>query len=68
MTEVQSDMSDLIALTAHPERVLTRSNAQHKSLATLLRRRQTGRAVDLMRRHIEGTEHILGGLLPASRN
>ncbi|MGZ5376298.1 MAG: FadR/GntR family transcriptional regulator [Solirubrobacterales bacterium] len=65
MTEVQSEMSDLIALIAHPQRVLTRSNAQHKALASLLRRRMAGRAVTLMRRHLEGTEHILAGLLPA---
>lgn len=67
MTEVQSEMSDLIGLIAHPERVLTRSNAQHRRLVSLLRRRRAGRAVTLMRRHIAGTEHILAGLLPAPR-
>ena len=30
MTEVQGQMSDLIALIPHPEQVLTHSNAQHK--------------------------------------
>ena len=64
MTEVQGQMSDLIARIAHPEEVLTRSNQQHRRLIALLRRRDTGRAVRLMREHIEGTEHILGGLLP----
>jgi GntR family transcriptional repressor for pyruvate dehydrogenase complex len=63
MTEVQGQMSDLIALIAHPERVLTRSNAQHRRLVELLRRADGPRAVSLMREHIEGTEHILAGLI-----
>ncbi len=67
MTEVQGAMSDLIALIAHPEQVLTHSNAQHAALVKLLRRRDATRAVGLMREHIEGTEHILAGLLPALR-
>jgi GntR family transcriptional repressor for pyruvate dehydrogenase complex len=64
MTEVQGQMSDLIARIAHPEEVLTRSNNQHRRLVVMLRRREGGRAVQLMRRHIEGTEHILAGLMP----
>jgi GntR family transcriptional repressor for pyruvate dehydrogenase complex len=64
MTEVQGQMSDLIAYIAHPEEVLTRSNEQHRRLVALLRQRDVGRAVKLMREHVEGTEHILGGLLP----
>ena len=63
MTEVQGQMSDLIALIAHPERVLTHSNAQHRRLVELLRRADGPRAVSLMREHIEGTEHILAGLI-----
>jgi len=62
MTEVQGQMSDLIALIAHPEQVLTHSNTQHGRLVTLLRKRDGTRAVKLMREHIEGTEHILAGL------
>jgi DNA-binding GntR family transcriptional regulator len=64
MTDVQGQMSDLIALIPHPEAVLTRSNAQHARLVKLLRRRDGARAVRLMRAHVEGTEHILAGLLP----
>jgi GntR family transcriptional regulator, transcriptional repressor for pyruvate dehydrogenase complex len=64
MTEVQGQMSDLIARIAHPDVVLTSSNAQHKRLVALLGRHDSGRAVRLMREHIEGTEHILAGLLP----
>ena len=63
MTAVQGQMSDLIALIAHPEQVLTRSNEQHRRLTSLLRRRDP-RALRLIREHIEGTEHILAGLLP----
>jgi DNA-binding FadR family transcriptional regulator len=63
MTEVQGQMSDLIALIAHPEEVLARSNDQHRRLVGLLRRGDASRAVRLMRRHIEGTEHILAGLI-----
>jgi GntR family transcriptional regulator, transcriptional repressor for pyruvate dehydrogenase complex len=63
MTEVQGQMSDLIALIAHPEQVLTHSNAQHRRLVGLLRRGDGSRAVRLMREHIEGTEHILAGLI-----
>jgi GntR family transcriptional regulator, transcriptional repressor for pyruvate dehydrogenase complex len=65
MTEVQGHMSELIARIAHPEEVLTRSNAQHRRLVRLLRERDASCAVSLMRAHIEGTEHILAGLLPS---
>ena len=63
MTEVQGEMSALIAQIAHPEQVLTRSNAQHGRIVALLRRGEPSRAVKLMRDHIEGTEHILAGLI-----
>jgi GntR family transcriptional regulator, transcriptional repressor for pyruvate dehydrogenase complex len=66
MTEVQGRMSELIALIAHPDEVLARSNDQHRRLVGLLRRGDATRAVKLMRRHIEGTEHILAGLLPVA--
>ena len=63
MTEVQSQMSDLITLIAHPAEVLSHSNEQHRRLVVLLRRGESSSAVRLMREHIEGTEHILGGLI-----
>jgi len=63
MTEVQGQVSELIALIAHPEQVLIHSNEQHGRLVTLLRRGDGPRAVQLMREHIEGTEHILAGLI-----
>jgi GntR family transcriptional regulator, transcriptional repressor for pyruvate dehydrogenase complex len=64
MTEMQGQMSDLIARIAHPDEVLTRSNEQHRRLVALTRKQDIGRAVRLMREHIEGTEHILVGLMP----
>jgi DNA-binding FadR family transcriptional regulator len=67
MTEVQGQLSELIALIPHPEEVLAQSNAQHRRLVALLRGRDAGRAVRLMREHIEGTEHILAGLMPERR-
>jgi DNA-binding FadR family transcriptional regulator len=65
MTDVQSQMSELIALIAHPPEVLARSNDQHALLVKALRNGDGARAVRLMREHTEGTEHILAGLLPA---
>ena len=56
MTEVQGQMSDLIQRIAHPDEVLSRSNAQHRQLVALLRRGEVGPAVKLMRQHCEGTE------------
>jgi DNA-binding FadR family transcriptional regulator len=65
MTDVQSQMSDLIALIAHPPEVLARSNEQHERLVKALRKGDGAQAVRQMREHTEGTEHILAGLLPA---
>jgi GntR family transcriptional regulator, transcriptional repressor for pyruvate dehydrogenase complex len=64
MTEVQGGMSELIAHIAHPPAVLDRANRQHERLIKLLRRGDGARAVRLVREHRQGTEHILGGLLP----
>jgi DNA-binding FadR family transcriptional regulator len=63
MTEVQGYMSDLITRIAHPPEVLQHANAQHKRLVQLVRRRDSTRSVQLIREHIEGTEHILAALL-----
>jgi DNA-binding FadR family transcriptional regulator len=63
MTDVQGRMSELITRIAHPPEVLTHSNDQHARLVRLLRRRDAIRATQLIREHIEGTEHILAGLL-----
>ena len=63
MTEVQGQVSDLIALIPHPEQVLTHSNAQHRKLVGLFRKGDARRAGQLMREHIRGTELILAGLI-----
>jgi GntR family transcriptional repressor for pyruvate dehydrogenase complex len=63
MTEVQGRMSELITQIAHPPEVLTHANDQHRRLVRLLARREVGRSVRLIREHMEGTEHILAGLL-----
>jgi GntR family transcriptional regulator, transcriptional repressor for pyruvate dehydrogenase complex len=64
MTEVQGQMSDLIARIAHPDEVLRSSNEQHRRLIAALGRGDSARAVGVVRQHIESTEHILAGLLP----
>ena len=63
MTEVQGRMSELITQIAHPPEVLTHANDQHRRLVRLLARRDVARSVRLIREHMEGTEHILAGLL-----
>jgi DNA-binding FadR family transcriptional regulator len=63
MVDLQAQVSELLASIAHPDQVLAHSNAQHDRLVRLLRERDRGRAVRLMREHIEGTEHILAGLI-----
>ncbi len=63
-TEVQGAMSDLIAYIAHPPQVLSSSNAQHRRLLTAVRERDGMRAVRAMAEHLQGTEHVLAGLLP----
>jgi DNA-binding FadR family transcriptional regulator len=63
MTELQGQMSELITRIAHPPEVLRHANVQHQRLIGSLRKRDAGRAVRLIREHIEGTEHILAGLL-----
>jgi GntR family transcriptional regulator, transcriptional repressor for pyruvate dehydrogenase complex len=64
MTEVQGAMTDLIAHIAHPPEVLSSSNAQHRRLLAAVRERDATRAVRAMTEHLQGTEHILAGLLP----
>ena len=63
MTEVQGRMSELITRIAHPPEVLMHANDQHRRLVRLLHKRDADRAIQLIREHMEGTEHILAGLL-----
>jgi GntR family transcriptional regulator, transcriptional repressor for pyruvate dehydrogenase complex len=63
MTEVQGEMSELIAHIAHPIPVLEKSNAQHEQLVKLLEQRDAYAAAQLIREHLQGTEKVLAGLL-----
>jgi DNA-binding FadR family transcriptional regulator len=63
-TEAQGAMSDLIAYIAHPPQVLASSNAQHRRLLAAVREGDAIRAVRAMSEHLQGTEHVLAGLLP----
>jgi DNA-binding FadR family transcriptional regulator len=64
MTEVQGAMTDLIAYIAHPPEVLASSNAQHRRLLAALREGDAMRAARVIADHLQGTEHVLAGLLP----
>ncbi|MGO9489890.1 MAG: FadR/GntR family transcriptional regulator [Solirubrobacteraceae bacterium] len=64
MTEVQGAMTDLIAYIAHPPEVLASSNSQHRRLLAAVRERDAMRAAQVMTEHLQGTEHVLAGLLP----
>ena len=64
MTEVQGAMTDLISHIAHPPQVLASSNAQHRRLLAAVRERDAMRAARAITEHLQGTEHILAGLLP----
>lgn len=66
MTEVQGAMTDLIAYIPHPPQVLASSNAQHRRLLAAVRERDAMRAVRAMAEHLQGTEHVLAGLLPGA--
>jgi DNA-binding FadR family transcriptional regulator len=63
-TEVQGAMTDLIAYIAHPPEVLASSNTQHRRLLAAVREGDSMRAAKVMAEHLQGTEHILAGLLP----
>jgi DNA-binding FadR family transcriptional regulator len=63
-TEAQGAMSDLIAYIAHPPQVLSSSNAQHRRILAAVREGDAIRAVRAMGEHLQGTEHVLAGLLP----
>lgn len=63
-TESQSEMTDLIAHIAHPAEVLAHANAQHARLLSALRAQDPHHAASLMAEHVQGTEHVLAGLLP----
>jgi DNA-binding FadR family transcriptional regulator len=68
MTEVQGAIGALIHYIAHPPEVLANSNAQHRRLLAAVRERDSARAAREMTEHVQATEHILAGLMPAPGN
>ncbi|MHB8532516.1 MAG: FadR/GntR family transcriptional regulator [Solirubrobacteraceae bacterium] len=64
MTEVQGAMTDLISYIAHPPEVLSSSNAQHRRLLAAIHEGDAMRAARVTAEHLQGTEHVLAGLLP----
>ena len=65
MTETQSEMTDLILNISHPREVLAHSNEQHAGLLAALRARDAARSIAVVAEHLQGTEHVLAGLLPS---
>ena len=70
MTEVQGEMSELIAVIAHPRVVLEHANDEHRRIVRCLRAGDGIGAIRILRDHLAGTEHIIAGLVPpgAARN
>jgi len=64
MTEAQGLMTDLISYIAHPPELLAWSNQQHAKMLVAVRRGDGDRAMRIMAEHLQGTEHVLAGLLP----
>lgn len=65
MAEVQSQLDEVLELVPHPQEVLRRSNDQHKELIELLRKQNADGAAKLIRKHVEGTEYFMAGMLPS---
>ena len=66
MTEVQGQMSDMIAQIAHPKQVLTSSNDQHRRLIAALGRGDAARAAVLARKHSKGPSTSSPGCCPSA--
>jgi GntR family transcriptional repressor for pyruvate dehydrogenase complex len=66
VTEAQGAMTDVISHIAHPPEVLAWSNAQHERLLAAVRRRDATLAAKLITEHLNGTVHVLSGLLPSA--
>ena len=64
MTEAQGAVGALIDHIPHPPEVLASSNQQHRQLLAAVRARDVERAARVVTEHLEGTVHVLAGLLP----
>jgi DNA-binding FadR family transcriptional regulator len=67
MTEAQGAVGALIDHIPHPPEVLASSNQQHRQLLAAVRDRDVERAARVVTEHLEGTVHVLAGLLPIAR-
>jgi GntR family transcriptional repressor for pyruvate dehydrogenase complex len=65
MTEAQGQMSGLISHIAHPPELLAWANQQHGRMLTAVSRRDGVRCTRIMTEHLQGTAHVLAGLLPS---
>jgi DNA-binding FadR family transcriptional regulator len=63
-TEAQGAMSDLILHIPHPPEVLAWSNTQHARILEAIRAKDAAQATTCVADHLQGTQHILAGLLP----
>jgi GntR family transcriptional repressor for pyruvate dehydrogenase complex len=64
MTEAQGAVGALIDHIPHPAEVLASSNLQHRQLLAAVRAGDVERAARVVTEHLEGTVHVLAGLLP----
>jgi GntR family transcriptional regulator, transcriptional repressor for pyruvate dehydrogenase complex len=65
VTEAQGAMTDVISHIAHPPEVLAWSNTQHERLLDAVRRGDAARATQVVTEHLNGTVHVVSGLLPS---
>ena len=59
MTEVQGELTDLLALADHSAPVLAQRNAEHREVLAALRSGDGIEAVRRLRAHLAATEHLL---------
>jgi DNA-binding FadR family transcriptional regulator len=61
-TQLQAELSDLLALIPHPPEALRLSNGQHRAVLEAITRREPEAAKTLMETHVDGTGDFLVGL------
>jgi GntR family transcriptional regulator, transcriptional repressor for pyruvate dehydrogenase complex len=62
MTEVQGELTDLLALARHPDPILAKRNAEHREVLSALRDGDGIEAVRRLRAHLAATEDLLAQL------
>lgn len=67
MTEVQGELTELLARVPHPPDGLRHANDQHRRIARLLREHDGGGAVAILRTHLAQTEALIAGQLNPAR-